>query len=222
MSSEGKHHSYNFEIVFPTIHRHRINEPNITTDNLIEILKKYLNPSGTNCIKTTDHILGKLQEVFRENFSRYKVKYSRTLVTDLKTIDEQEEVIINEHIRAHRNSVENRIQILLQYYFPEMHSKIKKVVKTCKICKENKYDRHPNKIELGETPIPQFPGEIVHIDIYLTEKKPILTAIDKFSKYAQVKLLNSRAAVDVKEPLREILLSFGMPKIIVIDNEKSI
>lgn len=143
------------------------------------------------------------------------------MVTDIKSEEEQEEVIVNEHNRAHRNSVENRTQILTKYYFPQMHSKIRKIVKSCRICKENKYDRHPYKIELSETPIPQFPGQIVHIDIYLTEKRAILTAIDKFSKYAQAKILNSRATVDVKEPLRKILLSFGMPEIVVIDNEKS-
>lgn len=149
------------------------------------------------------------------------MKYSRTIVTDLKTNDEQEEVIINEHNRAHRNSVENKNQILSKCYFPEMHAKIKKIVKACKVCKENKYDRHPNKIELGETPIPKYPGQIVHIDIYLTDKKIVLTALDKFSKYAQAKILESRAPADIKEPLSEILLSFGMPEIVITDNEKS-
>lgn len=102
-----------------------------------------------------------------------------------------------------------------------MHAKIKRFTKLCKICKENKYDRHPNKIMLHETPIPQFPGQIVHIDIYITGKKPILTAIDKFSKYAQARLLPSRSAADIKQPLREILSAFGTPEIVVIDNEKS-
>lgn len=221
ITSEGKEASYKFEIVFPTYHRHTINEPNITSENLTEIFKRYLNPSVTNCVKTTYEVLGKLQEIFRDKFSRYKVKYSQTVVTDLLMDEEQENVIINEHNRAHRNSTENKIQILSKYYFPQMHSKIKKIVKSCKVCKENKYDRHPNKITLSETPIPQFPGQIVHVDIYLTEKKPILTAIDKFSKYAQARILKSRATVDVKETLREILLSFGMPEIVVIDNEKS-
>lgn len=220
LSSVGER-SYNFEITFPTYHRHTITEPDISSDNLIKLLKKHLNPSVTNCIKTTDNILGKLQEIFSDHFSRYRVKYSRTIVTDLKTNDEQEEVIINEHNRAHRNSVENKNQILSKCYFPEMHAKIKKIVKACKVCKENKYDRHPNKIELGETPIPKYPGQIVHIDIYLTDKKIVLTALDKFSKYAQAKILESRAAADIKEPLREILLSFGMPEIVITDNEKS-
>lgn len=214
--------SYKFEIIFPTYHRHTISEPVLSTEKLTFILKKYLNPSVTNCIKTTDIILGKIQEIFREKFGQYKVKYTRIMVQDLVNEVDQENEIIKEHERAHRNSYENKAQIITRYYFPQMHAKIKRLTKLCKVCRENKYDRHPNKIELQETPIPQYPGQIVHIDIFITEKKTVLTAIDKFSKYAQVRLLKSRATEDLKEPLREILLAFGMPEIVVMDNEKSL
>lgn len=140
---------------------------------------------------------------------------------DLKNEDEQETEILKEHNRAHRNSIENKTQLLTKFYFPHMHSKIKKLIGPCKVCKENKYERHPNKITIQETPIPQFPGQIVHIDIFITGKKTVLTAIDKFSKFAQARILKSRSVEDVKEPLREMLLSFGMPELIVMDNEKS-
>lgn len=221
ISNEETQSTYSFEIVFPTYHRHTINEPNITGDSLIQLLKKYLNPSVTNCIKTSDDILGKLQEIYRDNFTQYRAKYTRTIVTDLKNEEEQESEIIKEHNRAHRNSIENKTQLITKFYFPQMHSKIKKITKLCKVCRENKYDRHPNKITLQETPIPSYPGQIIHIDIFITEKKIILTAIDKFSKFAQTRMLRSRAIEDVKEPLRELILSFGIPETIVMDNEKS-
>lgn len=213
--------SYKFDTIFPQYHRHTLELSDTSESNLLDNLKKCLNPSVTNCIKTSDEILGKLQEIFSTNFGRYKAKYTRTMVQDLTNEDEQEEEIIREHERAHRNSSENKVQLLKRFYFPKMSAKIKKVTKLCKICKENKYERHPNKIMLQETPIPEFPGQIVHIDIFITERKPVLTAIDKFSKYAQAKVLQSRATTDIKEPLREILLAFGMPEIVVMDNERS-
>lgn len=221
ISTDESQPSYKFEIVFPTYHRHIINESNNTDSFLTQLLKKYLNPSVTNCIKTSDAILGKLQEIYKNNFTQYKVKYSRTMVKDLQNEEEQEIEIINEHNRAHRNSNENKIQLLTKFYFPRMNAKIKNITSSCKICKENKYDRHPNKILLQETPIPLFPGQIIHIDIFMTEGKVILTAIDKFSKFAQARILKSRSVEDVKEPLRDLLLSFGMPETIVMDNEKS-
>ena len=56
----------------------------------------------------------------------------------------------------------------------------------------------------------------------ITQKNLVLTAIDKFSKYAIVKLIKSRSAEDIKEPLREVLMYFGVPESIVIDNEKAL
>lgn len=62
-----------------------------------------------------------------------------------------------------------------------MKDKIAQLIKKCRICKEQKYDRHPPNPEIKETPIPQYPGQIIQIDMYFTEKVLVLTAIDKFS-----------------------------------------
>lgn len=48
----------------------------------------------------------------------------------------------------------------------------------------------------------------------------ILTAIDKFSKYAIAKPIKSRASEDIRQPLREILYAL-VPETIVMDNERS-
>ena len=103
-----------------------------------------------------------------------------------------------------------------------MNAKIKNITKQCKICQENKYQRHPAKLILKASPIPEYPGQIVHIDLYHTNNKVILTAIDKFSKYAQAKIVKSRASEDIKLPLQELLTMFGIPVSIVRDNEKSL
>lgn len=103
-----------------------------------------------------------------------------------------------------------------------MFNKIRGIIANCSNCKENKYERHPNQIKINETPIPTFPGHTVHIDIFLTEGKIVMTALDKFSKYAQVRLLKSRAIADIRGPLRDIIFYFGVPKLIVIDNEPSL
>lgn len=38
----------------------------------------------------------------------------------------------------------------------------------------------------------------------------------------QAKIVKSRATQHVKQPLKEVLRNFGIPKIVVIDNEKSL
>lgn len=218
----GSTPSYEFKIVFPTYHRHNIVEINYTRDKLVSILKKYLNPSVTNVIKTEENILGLIQEIYPTHFRQYKARFSRSIVVDLIDEVRQEEEIIKEHNRAHRNARENRIQISQNFFFPNMKAKTERIAKACKVCKENKYERHPNNPELQPTPIPEYPGQIIHIDIYFTDKKIILTGIDKFSKYALAKILKSRSAEDIKEPLRGLILAFGVPQTVVMDNEKSL
>lgn len=219
---KGQNSSYDFTITFPSYHRHTIIGKEFDDNILVDILKKYLNPLVTNAIKTEDSILGKIQTLYPLHFSRYKVKYCRKMIKDLTNNLEQENQILLEHNRAHRNAQENKTQLLQNFYFPQLNAKIKKVVKQCKICKTSKYERHPEKPILQATPIPKYPGHIVHLDIYHTNKKVILTALDKFSKYAVAHIVKSRATQDIKEPLKELLMFFGVPEKIVIDNEKSL
>ena len=71
------------------------------------MLKLYVNPFVINGLHTTEEIMGKIQEFFLRHFVNYKVRVIQNQVKDLTTI-EQEEYILSEHIRAHRNAVENK------------------------------------------------------------------------------------------------------------------
>lgn len=214
--------SYQFKIVFPGYHRHVIVEREYTANNIISILKRYLNPSVVNCIKAPESIMGQIQEIYPDHFRNFKTRFSQKVVEDIISEADQENIILDTHARAHRNTTENKTQILEKYYFPGMFGKIKRIVKLCAICKKNKYDRHPNEPKISTTPIPSYPGQVVHIDIFSTDRKLVLTAVDKFSKYAQVRILKGKSTEDVRKPLREILFFFGVPKVVVIDNERSL
>lgn len=218
----GVSSNYQLEKPFPGYWKHTITEPRYTKENLIGIFKRFLNPHVINGIKTEEQIMGLIQEFYPLYFSSYKTRFTQKIVENVQSESAQDDIIIEYHKRAHRNANENRLQILEKYYFPKMNSKVKEIVKQCETCKENKYDRHPNNPILKHTPIPEYPGHILHIDIYSTEKHLVLTALDKFTKFAQTKLLKSRAIEDVRKPLRELLFFFGVPKHVVIDNEKSL
>ena len=118
--------SYQFKITFPTYHRHLVTEPEYTNESLINLLKRYLNPSVTNAITTEDSILGKIQAIYPLHFNQYKIRYTRKIVKDLTEPTEQESAIIMEHNRAHRSAAENKAQLLEKCYFPQMNAKIKK------------------------------------------------------------------------------------------------
>lgn len=213
---------YRFLIPFPGYHRHLISRPSYSTNDLVDILKRRLDPSLKNGIFTSESIMGKIQEIYPQHFLNIKSCFTQTVLRDVVSESIQDELILREHKRAHRSSRENKTQLLSKYYFPKMLSRIEGIVKLCSVCREQKYDRHPPKPELKPTPIPTYPGEIVHVDIFSTEKKLVLTALDKFSKYAQVKIIPSRAIEHIRGPLTELMHSFGIPKSVVIDNEKAL
>ena len=53
------------------------------------------------------------------------------------------------------------------------------------------------------------------------EKLIFLTCIDKFSKFAQVRPIESRAAVDLVPAVKKVLTKYKLPETVVMDNEKS-
>jgi len=81
------------------------------------------------------------------------------------------------------------------------------VTLNCKICSMAKYSRHPTKQTVGQTPIPSYVGEILHIDIFSTDG-------NLFLKFAIVQKITSRAIVDVKAPISNVINFFPTTKII--------
>ena len=202
-----------------TIHINNINE-----NSLLQALKNHFNFSKINGLLTTEEIMGKLQEVYKTHFGQQKslkIRFTQNQLQDIEEEDDQWNTIRNEHYRAHRGAEENKMQILRKFYFPKLSQRVKDFVTNCQICHENKYDRCPIKYPLQETPIPKAPFEIAHIDIMFLEGLHFLTYIDKFSKFAQIKQIESRASVDLSPAIKETLLRYRTPQCLVMDGEKS-
>lgn len=218
----GNESNYQFQTPFQKFKRHIFNEKNYNQNIIINILKKYLNPNIINGLSAPENVMNLIQQVYTEHFATYKIRYTQSQVEDIISEPQQDEIIIETHNRAHRGPYENKLHILQKHYFPSMMKKIKDKIKSCSICKQFKYDRHPNKINLEKTPIPSYPGHTIHIDIFSTNKNVVLTAIDKFTKYGMARLIKSKAIEDIRGPLREIIFFYGVPEFIVVDNEKSL
>lgn len=205
--------------IFPNFTRHLVSYDSIET--LIKSMKDTIKTNATNAIYCDLTTLAEIQNKVVKSFPGIKFIRSPVLVIDLTDKNDQLEVATNEHNRAHRNLKENAKQISSQYFFPKMSEILKPIVSNCKICLENKYQRKPPKPEIGATPIPNYPGEILHIDIFYTSKQHFITCIDKFSKFAIVHPINSRSTIDVKPSILQILGVFQNTKLIVSDNEKA-
>lgn len=209
---------------FPDYTRITIYMNDINENSIFQILNEHVNASKLNGLFSEESIMGKIQEVYRNHFGRQnmlKIRFTQKMLIDIPEEHTQWEIIKKEHYRAHRGLEENKAQILRKFYFPQLNRKLREFTKNCQLCHENKYDRNPIHYPLQKTPIPQAPFQIAHIDIMFLEKLIFLTYIDKFSKFAQVRLIESRAAVDLVPAIKEVLTKYKLPETVVMDNEKS-
>lgn len=168
--------------------------------------------------------MGKLQEVYKKHFRDKKmlnIRFTQGQLQDIREEDEQWNIVYKEHYRAHRGAEENERQLLRKFYFPKHSQKVRDFTANCKICHENKYERNPSKHPIQETPIPKSPFEISHIDILFLENETFLTYNDKFSKFAQIRPVASRAAVDLIPAIKDLLTKYRTPDILVMDGKKS-
>lgn len=218
--SKGNSVTGNRKILFQRFIRHTITYD--TVDGLLEYLVNNLDTTGTNAIQCDLPTLADFQDQLVSRFSSTKFIHTEKFVMDVIRQDDQWEIVTNEHNRAHRSLQENFRQIISEYYFPGIKEKLRNIIANCRICKENKYQRKPQKVKMTETPIPGYPGEILHVDIIITDKKHFLSCIDKFSKFAIVIPIASRSSIDIKAALFQIMNRYRKVKIIVSDNEKSL
>jgi hypothetical protein len=114
-----------FEIPFPTFHRHIIKKKSYSEEDLVDILKKHLDPKIVNGIFTPEHVMGKIQNIYPQHFNNYKTRYTQKQVTDVSSESEQNNIVASEHMRAHGNAIENKIQILSKFFFPGLRKKQK-------------------------------------------------------------------------------------------------
>ena len=98
----------------------------------------------------------------------------------------------------------------------------KEIVATFKTCSKAKYERHPKLQTISETRIPTYSGEILHVDIYSTDKCYFLTCIDTFSKFTIVQPIQTRSITDIKRPILQLINIFPEVKTVYCDNEKSL
>lgn len=177
-----------------------------------------------NGIMTSEPIMGLIQEIYKENFNprMIRARFSQRLVEDVHYENEQLKKIHEVHNYAHRNADENVGQLIKSCYFPRMNKIVRDFVKNCETCQIEKYDRHPQKTQEVQTPVPSYPSEIIHNDIFVfNQTTNFISSIDKLSKFVKVKAIKSRSIAHIQGPLLELLYDWDIPSTIIIDNERS-
>lgn len=189
-----------------------------TVENLIIILKEFLQPNLTTGIHCSPEDLYEIQSPIKNTFTN-KFLYTKKFSQDIVNKEDQEIIIEETHARAHRGFDENLKQILRYYYWPTLYKKLKQHIRYCEICNKNKYNRHPKLIPISKAPIPEKEGEQLHIDIFYAEKLIFITCIDAYSKFLVIKQIDNK--LNMENKVLEIIQTFPFAKSIMMDNEPS-
>jgi hypothetical protein len=222
---KGDHDFTEYEEIFPKVYRRTITRTDFSVARVVNIFKEFMSPTKVNCIMCEESLFNILQIVYRNYFSRsksFKVKISQKILVDLRSAEEQNEIIEKTHDRAHRGGHENYAQIIKQYYFPGMKRQIQRFVNLCETCLENKYERNPYHIKLHPTEIPNKPFQIIHLDIFISLPNIFLTAVDKFSRFGIIIPIKSRTIPDVRAGLVKLITNYAKPQKIITDNEAAL
>ena len=111
------------KIFFESRIRHPITYVNF--DDLLKKLKQVVNPKVDNALYCELPVLAEVQDKLLEAFPSVKFRFANNTVIDVLKQDDQTEIAVAEHNRAHLNALENVQQILENYYFPELKQKVK-------------------------------------------------------------------------------------------------
>ena len=101
-------------------------------------------------------------------------------------------------------------------YWPKINADITDMVSNCSACLENR--RYHQQEPLIAHGVPTAPWHKVGMDIFSFKSRDYLLAVDYFSSYPEVCLLNDTHSSSVIMKLKSLFSRFGIPKVVISDN----
>lgn len=190
--------------------------------NIKRVLTELINPKNLYGIYFHDKsLVGKFTLLCSALFDN-SVKFVKCniLCKDLQDAESQNKVIKEYHDNNHNGIIETYNHLKTRYYWPDMKTRINKIINECEICLQSKYERHPYNVPFSGPLLAKKPFEIVHIDTFSFDKCKFLTIIDLFSKYVQAYYVDDLSAVTVLSKLRHYFAHHNYPNKIVCDEGK--
>ena len=130
----------------------------------------------------------------------------------------RKKIISVAHKQGHLGSSKTKEMIRNKYWFPSMNIQIENIVQagfSCQIA-TNTFHTEPAKM----TKIPQQPWEVVELDFCgpFPNGEYAMVLTDQFSRYPEVEFTRSIAIAPVREKLKKVFATHGVPKVVQTDN----
>lgn len=124
-------------------------------------------------------------------------------------------------VHVSHNGMESTLQLARQNIFwPGMSSEIKERVRGCSICA--KYHASQQKPPMQSHDIPQYPFQLVSMDVFFTrykgKQRKFLVTADHYSDYFELDILNDMSASSIINCCKRNFSRFGIPQIVCSDN----
>jgi len=187
-----------------------------------------------------EHLAGKASAVFFENdqdFLIFQSVYSRLItpsknnkvyrctkiLEDLTTFDKFKEIILSIHLKGLHQGIDKvQNEFKQKYYYPNYLAEISKIINSCDLCNECKYDHSGGKIPFKITPATYEIREKYVIDLWKWDNCTFLTCIDVHSKFAMAEKLQHSNWLEAKRALLKIFNSMGPPKVLKTDQDSGL
>ena len=101
-------------------------------------------------------------------------------------------------------------------YWPNLNKEIEDIVSNCEAC--NKYKKLDNKEPMMFREIPDEPWQAIALDLFYFKGNEYLLAVDQYSKYIEIGLLENSTSKTVINNLKAIFARNGIPKLVYSDN----
>nr|XP_054932255.1 uncharacterized protein K02A2.6-like [Dermacentor andersoni] len=118
---------------------------------------------------------------------------------------------------GHRGIVAMKACARSYLWWPGLDAEIETTVKSCDKCQRTQSD--PKKAPVPNWTQPTTPWHTLHVDFAgPVEGHTFLVVVDAFTKWVEVRLVNSPASTAVISVLRSFFATFGIPRKVVSDN----
>ena len=161
---------------------------------------------------------GILYSCYRTN--RYEPRYPRIVLPS----SFRRQVIERCHIEAaHSGLIKTMVMVQEGYVWPGMRKEIERYVKKCPICKV--HIAQPEKVQMGDMPLAQTPGQIVGLDLIgplmasHMGSTYLMVVIDHFSGWVEAYPLRNKSNESVWDKFRtEYIPRHGCCRVLITDN----
>ena len=127
-------------------------------------------------------------------------------------------VIKAAHNLGHLGMTKTKQMLREKYWFPMINSMVEQIIGQCYECQVTTKDHKKQPIKM--TPIPEKPWDVISVDFGgpYPDGHYNLVAVDKRTRYPEVKTTHSTAFKPTMEKLKEIFATHGTPRRLESDN----